>query len=65
MFDEFKLLSGYLKSMGAYENVVFDLSMARGLDYYTGLIFEIKIKGIEGLGSIGGGKPQNQLANSN
>jgi histidyl-tRNA synthetase len=44
-----------LKETGAYDNVKFDLSLARGLDYYTGLIFEITITGFE-VGSLGGGK---------
>ncbi len=37
-----------------------DLSLARGLDYYTGAIFEVKVKGIE-LGSIGGGGRYDDL----
>lgn len=35
-----QLLFGYLDSMGGLANVEFDLSLARGLDYYTGLIME-------------------------
>ena len=57
VFSELRLLSQYLKTLNSYDNVVFDLSMARGLDYYTGVIFEMKVKGVEGLGSIGAGKP--------
>lgn len=29
-------LFGYLEAMGALGRIVFDLSLARGLDYYTG-----------------------------
>ncbi|KAI8635625.1 histidyl-tRNA synthetase [Xylariaceae sp. FL1651] len=39
--DEMELLSSYLESLGASDKVVFDLSLARGLDYYTGLIYEV------------------------
>lgn len=54
VFEEFKLLAQYIKVSGAYDNVKFDLSLARGLDYYTGLIFEVVISGFE-VGSLGGG----------
>lgn len=42
------------------ENLVFDITLARGLDYYTGAIFEVKAKGVE-IGSIGGGGRYNNL----
>lgn len=35
------LLARYLKAMDAIDSVSFDLSLARGLDYYTGLIYEV------------------------
>ncbi len=39
--------------------VIFDLSLARGLDYYTGAIFEVKAKQVS-MGSIcGGGRYDN------
>ena len=53
--SEFKILANYVKQSGAYDNIEFDLSLARGLDYYTGLIFEVTISGFE-VGSLGGGK---------
>ena len=34
------LLFTYLKAMGVLEHLSFDLSLARGLDYYTGVIYE-------------------------
>ncbi|KKR94674.1 MAG: histidine--tRNA ligase [Candidatus Levybacteria bacterium RIFOXYA1_FULL_41_10] len=34
--------------------IIFESTLARGLDYYTGLIFEVQIEGYAG-GSIGGG----------
>ena len=36
-------------------NISFDLSLARGLDYYTGVIFEISSNDHKEVGSIGGG----------
>jgi histidyl-tRNA synthetase len=39
---------------------IFDLSLARGLDYYTGTIYEVKAKGIQ-FGSIGGGGRYDNL----
>ncbi len=38
----------------------FDITLARGLDYYTGAIFEVKAKGVE-MGSIGGGGRYDNL----
>jgi histidyl-tRNA synthetase len=37
-----------------------DLTLARGLNYYTGIIFEVKAKGIQ-MGSIGGGGRYDDL----
>lgn len=37
------------------ENVVFDLTLARGLDYYTGPIFETKLTDQPHMGSLTGG----------
>ena len=38
------------------------LSLARGLDYYTGTVFEIHMAGFESLGSVGGGGRYDALA---
>ncbi|KAJ3339681.1 Cytoplasmic and mitochondrial histidine tRNA synthetase [Gonapodya sp. JEL0774] len=38
--EEMKLLLRYLGHMGVLETIIFDLSLARGLDYYTGPIYE-------------------------
>ena len=52
---ELGLLFDYLEVMGgAIKPVVFDLSLARGLDYYTGVIYEAVLKGA-GVGSIAAG----------
>lgn len=42
------------------ENMRFDITLARGLDYYTGAIFEVKANGVE-MGSIGGGGRYDNL----
>jgi histidyl-tRNA synthetase len=42
------------------ERVIFEPTLARGLDYYTGIIIEAEIDGYEG-GSIGGGGRYNEL----
>jgi histidyl-tRNA synthetase len=39
------LLFDYLEAFGAVQNVSFDLSLARGLDYYTGVIYEVVTEG--------------------
>lgn len=39
------LLFEYLEAFGALDRVSFDLGLARGLDYYTGLIYEVVTEG--------------------
>jgi len=48
----------YLETFGI-TNFVFDLSLARGLDYYTGIVFEIDAG--EGIGSVAGGGRYDKL----
>lgn len=61
--DGMELLFDYLECMGdAIDRVTFDMSLARGLDYYTGVIFEAvldtpKFK----VGSIGAGGRYDNL----
>ncbi|MCH1867385.1 histidine--tRNA ligase [Nocardioides sp. CFH 31398] len=43
-------------------SVVADLSVARGLDYYTGTVFETRLRGWESLGSICSGGRYDALA---
>jgi histidyl-tRNA synthetase len=45
------------------DNYSFDPSLARGLDYYTGLIFELEIEGYSA-GSVGGGGRYDKLIGS-
>lgn len=58
--DELKLLFDYLDAYGCVGRVCFDLSLARGLDYYTGVIFEAILKGAN-VGSITGGGRYDKL----
>ena len=48
------------KEPGHSENIVLDFSLARGLNYYTGIIFEVRAKGVN-IGSIGGGGRYDDL----
>lgn len=41
-------------------SIIADFTLARGLNYYTGIIFEIKAKGVQ-MGSIGGGGRYDDL----
>ncbi len=42
------------------ENFVIDLTIARGLDYYTGTVYETNLKGYESIGSVcSGGRYEN------
>ena len=42
--------------------VIFDLSIARGLDYYTGSVYECVINGLESYGSVCSGGRYDNLA---
>lgn len=42
--DDMSLLLSYLEAFEVVDKVSFDLSLARGLDYYSGLIFEVVTK---------------------
>lgn len=48
----------YLQS--AISNLQFDFTLARGLNYYTGIIFEVKATNVQ-MGSIGGGGRYDDL----
>jgi histidyl-tRNA synthetase len=44
-FADMDLLFTYLEAFSASHSVSFDLSLARGLDYYTGVIYEVVTEG--------------------
>ncbi len=51
-----------LKGLGLSENEIeFLPTLARGLDYYTGMIFEVEIEGYEGGSVAGGGRYDNLI----
>ena len=57
--DELEELFGYISAAGVKIPVEMDLSLARGLNYYTGAIFEVKALDFQ-IGSIcGGGRYDN------
>ena len=58
--DELKTLFGYLAEMELKTEVELDLTLARGLNYYTGAIIEVKAKD-EKIGSICGGGRYDDL----
>lgn len=43
--EDMHLLMEYLDAFGVLERISFDLSLARGLDYYTGVIYEVVTEG--------------------
>ena len=59
-------LSAVTKLLGAFgvpeENFAVDLTIARGLDYYTGTVYETEMSGFESLGSICSGGRYDALA---
>nr|XP_018913248.1 PREDICTED: histidine--tRNA ligase, cytoplasmic isoform X1 [Bemisia tabaci] len=61
--DGIKLLLEYCEYYNVADKVSFDLSLARGLDYYTGIIYEAVLCGGEadGVGSIAGGGRYDNL----
>ena len=52
--EEIETFLRYFNSAQAANEVRFDITLARGLTYYTGCIFEVQAKGVQ-MGSIGGG----------
>ncbi|XP_002525505.2 histidine--tRNA ligase, cytoplasmic [Ricinus communis] len=59
--DELEILFDALEKSKCIDKVVFDLSLARGLDYYTGVIFEAVFKGKTQVGSIAAGGRYDNL----
>jgi len=60
--EDLRILFEYLEAMGKLKFISFDLSLARGLDYYTGVIYEaVCMSGNTQVGSIGGGGRYDHL----
>jgi histidyl-tRNA synthetase len=59
--DELKTILAYInESQKSDANVSIDFTLARGLNYYTGIIYEVKANNIN-IGSIGGGGRYDNL----
>lgn len=50
--NDLEILFKALEKANCLDNIVFDLSLARGLDYYTGVIFEAVFKGTTQVKSV-------------
>ena len=61
--SELKQFHMYLDTMETYNEIKFDISLARGLSYYTGCIFEVVSNDVN-IGSIGGGGRYDDLTSS-
>ncbi|KAL6607825.1 hypothetical protein ACP70R_040888 [Stipagrostis hirtigluma subsp. patula] len=59
--NELEILFKALEKANAIDKIVFDLSLARGLDYYTGVIYEAVFKGATQVGSIAAGGRYDNL----
>ncbi|CAO2834412.1 unnamed protein product [Amaranthus hypochondriacus] len=59
--DELEVLFKALDKSKCIDKIVFDLSLARGLDYYTGVIYEAVFKGTTQVGSIAAGGRYDNL----
>ena len=58
--DQMETIFGYVEALGTELDIELDLSLARGLNYYTGAIFEVKAKDFA-IGSICGGGRYDDL----
>lgn len=69
--NELELLFRYLTLYGVMDKILFDLKLARGLDYYTGVIFEATLNSYQydptlgedqvAVGSVAGGGRYDEL----
>jgi len=58
--QEVQTMQKYLSTSELQQEVQFDITLARGLNYYTGCIFEVQAKDVA-MGSIGGGGRYDNL----
>jgi histidyl-tRNA synthetase len=59
--NELKQILDKAESFGVSKRIIIDFSLARGLDYYTGPVFEITIEKCEDVGSVAGGGRYDKL----
>ena len=58
--EEIRKMLEYAEILGIKANIELDITLARGLNYYTGAIFEVKAKNVS-IGSISGGGRYDNL----
>ena len=58
--EELEYILHYLPPANIIQQLSIDFTLARGLNYYTGIIFEVKAKNVQ-MGSIGGGGRYDDL----
>ncbi len=58
--EELKFILGFLNNEDSKRTIIIDFTLARGLNYYTGTIYEVKAKNVQ-MGSIGGGGRYDDL----
>ncbi|MHA1202167.1 MAG: histidine--tRNA ligase [Candidatus Heimdallarchaeaceae archaeon] len=64
VLDKMKELAVYLKMFGVIDTCIYDASIARGLDYYTGIVFEFYDTTGSVVRAIAGGGRYDQLVES-
>jgi histidyl-tRNA synthetase len=60
--ERMKTLRRYMIDTGTEDSFVLDPSITRGLDYYTGVVFETFLTGLPGIGSVCSGGRYDNLA---
>ena len=58
--EELRRISELIKSFGYEKNLQLDMSLVRGLEYYTGIVFEVRVPGIP-VSLAGGGRYDNMI----
>ncbi|MDR3298331.1 MAG: histidine--tRNA ligase [Candidatus Nomurabacteria bacterium] len=61
---ELRIVYDLLATMGMRESITIDLMIVRGLDYYTGTVYEIVLPEYRSIGSISGGGRYDNLASN-
>ncbi|MBB6480227.1 histidine--tRNA ligase [Spirochaeta isovalerica] len=60
--ERLKTIFGYIKECGMEDSFKLDPSITRGLDYYTGIVYETFLDELPGIGSVCSGGRYNNLA---
>ena len=64
LLDDLETIINMIDKNKKLINIDFDLSLARGLEYYTGMIYEVSLKSDPNIGSLGGGGRYENLTES-